>query len=241
MEQYDLISERFVQLKMTAAYPAADTFTVLREVGRVPGAAALDVACGFGFNTRLLAGLGAFPVVGVDISPEMVRLAREHEAHQPLGLTYQVADAAVMPVFGAFDLVTAVYLFNYASGRDVLQAMFERIRANLKPGGRLIALVPNPSPFPEGNWDVYGFRVDERIARPDASLLKGAFLSDPAAPLEFYEWQLGDLVEMAEKSGFTDARTRPVAPPPATPARTTEFWQGYIDSPVSSVLTCTAA
>ncbi|MGF1427027.1 class I SAM-dependent methyltransferase [Kitasatospora sp. LaBMicrA B282] len=240
MEQYDLISERFVQLKLTAAYPAADTFTLLREVGRVPGAAALDVACGFGFNTRLLAGLGAYPVVGVDISPEMVRLAREHEEHQPLGLSYRVADAANLPVIGAFDLATAVYLFNYAATGDALRAMFARIHANLKPGGRLVALVPNPSPYPHGNWDPYGFHVHERIAGGDVPLLKGEFLSDPAAPLEFYEWQLADLAAAAADCGFTSVRTRPVTPPPPTATRDAAFWQGYVDNPVSSMLTCTA-
>ncbi|MFD7872865.1 hypothetical protein ACFV5G_01825 [Streptomyces sp. NPDC059766] len=61
------------------------------------------------------------------------------------------------------------------------------------------------------------------------------------APLEFYEWQSADLGEAAEKSGFSHVRIRPVTPPPATPARDADFWQGYIDSPVSSMLTCTAA
>ena len=46
----------------------------------------MDVACGFGFYTRLLKQRGAAQVIGVDISPEMVRLAHQQEQADPLGI-----------------------------------------------------------------------------------------------------------------------------------------------------------
>lgn len=42
----------------------------------------------------------------------------EQEQAEPLGATCQVCDATTLPVLGTFDLVTAIYLLNYASSTD---------------------------------------------------------------------------------------------------------------------------
>jgi ubiquinone/menaquinone biosynthesis C-methylase UbiE len=44
----------------------------------------MDLACGFGFYTRLFKQHGATQVIGVDISPEMIRLALQQEQEEPL-------------------------------------------------------------------------------------------------------------------------------------------------------------
>src|ERR671916_3059740 len=56
----------------------------------VDGFAGLDLGCGEGHNTRLLAERGA-RMTGIDISPALVRHAREAEQAHPLGITYEVA------------------------------------------------------------------------------------------------------------------------------------------------------
>jgi 2-polyprenyl-3-methyl-5-hydroxy-6-metoxy-1,4-benzoquinol methylase len=53
----------------------------------------LDVACGHGRASRGLARLGA-AVVGVDISAELIALARARETAQSLGIRYHAADVA---------------------------------------------------------------------------------------------------------------------------------------------------
>src|SRR5438105_1699682 len=63
----------------------------------------LDMACGEGRISRLLASLG-HRVVGIDASPAMVRFAAAHPAAPPAVL----ADATAMPFEErAFDLVVA--------------------------------------------------------------------------------------------------------------------------------------
>jgi 2-polyprenyl-3-methyl-5-hydroxy-6-metoxy-1,4-benzoquinol methylase len=59
----------------------------------VHGARVLDVACGDGRASRGLARRGA-DVVGVDISAELIALAREREVAEPLGNTYHTASTA---------------------------------------------------------------------------------------------------------------------------------------------------
>lgn len=66
---------------------------VLTElVGDVSGKDVLSLACGQGQDARLLASLGA-SVTGVDVSVEMLRYARRHEADDPRGISYLRGDA----------------------------------------------------------------------------------------------------------------------------------------------------
>ncbi|MEV7521100.1 class I SAM-dependent methyltransferase [Streptomyces sp. NPDC091371] len=257
--QYDTIGERFAESKTTAAFSAADTHTLLGaldELGGVRGLDTLDLACGYGYNTRLLARGGARRTVGVDISAEMIRLAREHQTHEHgtdehgtdghgtagdrPDIEYLVADAAGLPDLGPFDLATAVYLFNYAPDRTSLHAMFRSVRANLRAGGKLLAIVPNAGAFPRVDWSPYGVRILDRLPEGDAPLLKAHFLTEPPVPFEFREWAHADLAEAAVEAGFTTIGWQPTRTPPADPVRDEAYWTAYRAWPVSSLMTCTA-
>ncbi|MFI6144119.1 class I SAM-dependent methyltransferase [Streptomyces sp. NPDC051109] len=310
--QYDTIGERFVESKATAAFSAADTHTLLGALdalGGVRGLDTLDLACGYGYNTRLLARGGARRAVGVDISEEMIRLARAHGviggggvgaleravgAVRPAGapasgadgrtgtaaagaaaagagavdaapigfgvaeaesmgfgvaeagsievgsIEYVVADAAKLPQMGPFDLATAVYLFNYATDRSALHAMFRSIRANLRDGGRLLAIVPNAGAYPNVDWSPYGVRIVDRVHEGDAPLLKAQFLTQPPADFEFREWAHADFAEAAVEAGFSTVGWQPNRTPPADGARDEAYWTAYRAWPISSLMTCTA-
>ncbi|PRY39439.1 class I SAM-dependent methyltransferase [Umezawaea tangerina] len=237
-EQYDAIGARFEESKSTAAFSAADTFTLCGALGDLTGLSALDLACGYGYNTRLLAESGARPVVGVDVSVEMVRLAQKYEARAPLGIEYVIADATDLPPLGRFDLATAVYLFNYASSRAALHSMFLNIRATLTDGGRLLAIVPNPTPFPEGNYEEFGLRLLDRVPGEEVPLIRQEFTTDPPTPLEDYEWQLADYELAAVQAGFGTVSWSPVRTPPPDGDRDESFWLRYREHPVSSLMTC---
>jgi SAM-dependent methyltransferase len=237
-EQYDSIGARFEESKSTAAFSAADTFTLRGALGEVTGLAALDLACGYGYNTRLLAGRGARPVVGVDVSVEMIRLAEKNEARSPMGIDYVVADVADLPSLRRFDLATAIYLFNYAPTRAALDSMFRGIRANLAGHGRLLAIVANPTPFPEANYAEFGLRILERVPGGEVPLIRQEFTTDPPTPLEDYEWQLADYEGAAKRAGFGTVQWSPIRTPPPDRERDEAFWRRYRRHPVSSLMTC---
>jgi toxoflavin synthase len=239
VEQYDVIGARFEESKSTAAFSAADTFTLRAALGEVTGLSAIDLACGYGYNTRLLSDRGARPVVGVDVSAEMIRLAEKYEAGSPRGIHYVVADVADLPPLGRFDLATAVYLFNYAPTRVALHSMFLGIRANLADHGRLLAIVPNPTPFPEANYEEFGLRILERVPGDEVPLIRQEFTTEPPTPLEDYEWQLADYELAATRAGFGAVRWSPVHTPPPDGDRHEDFWRRYREHPVSSLMTCT--
>ena len=77
--QYDHIGSKYDEYARTATLKQARAYTFFRMVGALDGQSVLDLACGFGFYTRLLKQRGAAQVIGVDISPEMIRLAHQQE------------------------------------------------------------------------------------------------------------------------------------------------------------------
>jgi ubiquinone/menaquinone biosynthesis C-methylase UbiE len=77
-------------------------------VGDLTGRIVLDACCGEGYNTRLLARRGA-RVTGVDLSAEMIELARAEEEREPLGIRYEVASTSDLLLFAdeTFDAVVS--------------------------------------------------------------------------------------------------------------------------------------
>ncbi len=98
----------------------------------IQGLRGLDLGCGEGSNTRILAELGA-KMVGIDISEVFIRYAQEKEASKPLGIEYQVANAVELPLGNeTFDFATAfMSLMDIPNNEKAIDQVF-RI---LKPGG----------------------------------------------------------------------------------------------------------
>jgi SAM-dependent methyltransferase len=93
----------------------------------------LDLACGQGVLARELARSGR-KVVGVDISAELIRLAREEEVREPLGIRYLVDDATTLAQLAdaSFDGVAC----NLAlTDIDDLDSTFRRLCRVLRPHG----------------------------------------------------------------------------------------------------------
>src|SRR5210317_1307221 len=108
--QYDAIAEDYQATKESPLRRYIEAWSLFRMLGDVSGLSVLDLACGEGFYTRRIREAGATSVKGVDISPQMIRLAEMMEAEQPLGVDYLCADVATMEVQGTFDLVSGAYL-----------------------------------------------------------------------------------------------------------------------------------
>ena len=97
--------------------------------------AALDVGCGTGAFSRLLAKRSN-QVVALDLSPRMVEIARARSKHES-NIEFQVADVTkwVLPV-GAFDCVASIATLHHLPGEEMLLKM----RGALRVGGTLVIL-----------------------------------------------------------------------------------------------------
>jgi SAM-dependent methyltransferase len=187
--QYDRIGSKYDEYARTATGKRAERYTFFRMVGGLEGKRVLDLACGFGFYTRLLKQRGAAHVLGVDISPEMIRLARQQEQAEPLGITYQVGDAVTLPLLGSFDLVTAVHLLTYATSKDQLVGMCRSVYANLVAGGRFVAYTNNPAfTLTKPNYTKYGITVLRLEPEEDRYACEAEFVTAPPFRVRWYQW-----------------------------------------------------
>ncbi len=109
------------------------------ECGRTPlaGKTALDVGCGAGLLAEPLARLGA-KVTGIDASPEVIEVAREHAARMDLPIDYDAVP--VERIDGQFDLVTALEVIEHVAEPA---AFLRSLAKRLAPGGLLILSTPN--------------------------------------------------------------------------------------------------
>jgi 2-polyprenyl-6-hydroxyphenyl methylase/3-demethylubiquinone-9 3-methyltransferase len=109
------------------------------ECSRTPleGKTALDVGCGAGLLCEPLARLGA-RVTGIDASPEVIAVAREHAAAAGLAIDYRAGD--VQALDGQFDLVTSLEVIEHVADPG---AFLKALASRLAPGGLLILSTPN--------------------------------------------------------------------------------------------------
>lgn len=172
----------------------------------VAGLRVLDLGCGEGYVSRMLRQAGAGSVLGLDVSPRMVDLARQAETAQPLGIRYEVADATRFEAAaGSVDLVVAVFLFNYLSV-DAMRQTMARVRQALAPGGRFIFTVPHPAfPFMRRPEPPFFFDVGSAGYFTDRdALFAGKIWKRDGTPLEvqLVHKTLGDYFQSLRAAGF---------------------------------------
>jgi len=203
--QYDHIGSKYEEYSRTATAKMAERYSVLRMVGALDGQRVLDLACGLGFYTRLVKQQGAGQVIGVDISPEMIRIASQQEKAEPLGIVYHVCDALELPPLGSFDLITAIWLLNYAGTKEEMLRMFRVAYDNLYEGGRFVAYTINPAfDFRKTDFTKYGVTFRSETLEKDRNTLLGVFVVDPSNPVTVYRWGRHHYEWAIAESGFRE-------------------------------------
>lgn len=112
----------------------------------------LDVACGSGFGSAILADAGASSVVGVDRAPAALQAAAGYRSDV---VSFERAEIEALPFQDeAFDLVVCFETIEHVA--DVSAALAE-LRRVLRSDGSLVISTPNPPP---------GHRPGEEPANP---------------------------------------------------------------------------
>ena len=167
----------------------------------------LDAGCGSGRVTQLL--LEQLPrghVVAVDSAPSMVEHARE--ALDPERATVFQASLTELVLDEPVDAAFSNAVFHWIGDHD---ALFQRLHAALRPGGRLVAQCGG-----EGNVERF-----HQAARAVASLDPYApYLADWHGPWHFAGAE--DTAARLERAGFTNVETW-LEPYPVTPADPSAF------------------
>ncbi len=102
--------------------------------GLVRGKEVLDLACGTGYWTRVLADTAAF-IAAVDLSVEMIRQARRKEYGTLV--SFVLGDLYRLPIArSAFDVVTLGFWFSHEP-RQNYSWFLSRLRDLCRPGGHV--------------------------------------------------------------------------------------------------------
>ncbi|HLR14711.1 MAG TPA: class I SAM-dependent methyltransferase [Bacillota bacterium] len=129
----------------------------------IPSGNVIDIGCGDGYGTHLLKENG-YDVLGVDLSEEMIALAREKKIHEDI--PFQQGDICSLPFQdNAFDGALIVNVIEWTE--QPLQALHE-LRRILKPGGVICIgiLGPTAGPRRHSYHRLYGEKVICNMVMP---------------------------------------------------------------------------
>ena len=110
------------------------------ELAHLAPGTLLDLGCGRGTNALALAARG-WSVLGVDVSPQAVALARREAARRRLDAVFEVGELPGWTSARRFDLITSTFALPEGAAGD---ATLRQTAALVKPGGELIV----------AEWDV---------------------------------------------------------------------------------------
>jgi SAM-dependent methyltransferase len=168
---------------------ARERAAMLQMIGRIPGQNVLELGCGAGFYTRLLLECGASWVTAVDQSPAMV-------AHLPRDRVTGIAgDAAAVQSAAPVDMVLSAGMLEFVP--DPV-AILKNAKRSIKPGGRLVLLVPPVSPVSLVYWLFHrlkGYSIRLFSAR---ELERVAAESGWRVVAQRYVWPMTLIVELSQ-------------------------------------------
>jgi len=175
---------------------------ILKMLGNVRGKHVLELGCGSGYWTRILAHKGA-KCVGVDLSREQLDIAKKEEREKPLGIKYLLRDVSNLRGInsGKFDIIFIEFVLLEIPKLNILKNIFRESYRVLKKGG--IIFISDMHPFdpivhdrfklPKGfNYFKSGEKMIAYAKQLDGTMIK--FFD--------YHWTLEDYFSSIIDAGF---------------------------------------
>ena len=179
---------------------------LMHAVGDVTGKIVLDFGCGNGRFTSRLEPLGAAKVIGVDISPSMIDLAKqvnpnshvEYHANPDNSLSFLANDSV--------DVVMANLVFMMLPSREEVAKAMKEIHRVLKPGGSFAYLITHPAFIERGAHDYrnefdgpFNYTVE---GKPYKFILRKADGTEIDEDFYDYHYMLSTYLNTTINSGF---------------------------------------
>jgi len=176
----------------------------------VKGRKAIDFGCGTGRSTRFLQSLG-FTAIGVDISADMIRKAREMD---PRGDYRLIPDGDLSPFQkGTYDLVLSAFTFDNIPTLEKKVRLFSGLGSLLSPKGRIVSMVSSPEIYTH-EWASFSTRdfPGNRLARSGDTVKIIMTDVEDRRPVEDVLWTDESYQEVYRKAGLECIQThKPLA------------------------------
>jgi SAM-dependent methyltransferase len=148
LEAYEKLAAAFSDLAPRKAENAyIEQPAMRRSVGDVRGLKIFEAGCGPGILAEYLVHEGA-KVVGFDVSPKMIELAKLRVPHNATFFVSDMAKHLPIDQNGQFDMVVASLSIDYIKNWEIPLSEFYRL---LKPKGKFIFTIQHPI----GSWNWY--------------------------------------------------------------------------------------
>ncbi|PHM48199.1 class I SAM-dependent DNA methyltransferase [Xenorhabdus miraniensis] len=200
---YDPIAHLYESFSDAAPHIEVEVRTIFNLAGEIQGKSVLDLACGYGLFSREYKKRGASKVIGIDISKNMIEIAKSKSQQYGDDIEFHLRDVSKMESFGKFDIINAAWLFCHAESLEDLEAMFRIIADQLNPSGKLIAYTFEPDyRLEKGNYENYCIKVLSEEPIKDTTLVKAEFLTTPPTPFTMHRWSREQYQEAIKKAGL---------------------------------------
>lgn len=189
----------------------------------------IDIGCGSGMGTRMLARARALHVIGIDSSTEQIDIARKQSAE---GVTYELQDMFNMNTPHA-DVITAPFVPNYATNKNDLTKLFREFSDHLNQGGKLVTVIDLTE-----NYNNMRYGAIKTLQGPlsDGTRIKidlydgNRFLC--TLPYDIFYFKPATINEALTNAGFIQIEWhRPIITQEGLQKYGEAFWDGYIDHP----------
>lgn len=198
---------------------ALNTPAFLALLPDISGRRGLDIGCGEGHNTRLLAGRGA-RMAGIDIASTFIEQARATEREHRLGIQYAIGSAQDLPfAAGQFDFATA---FMSLMDMPAPEAALREAWRVLRSGGFLQFSITHPCFFPphrrqvrNENGQPYAVEIGRYFDRINGAIDRWTFSAAPPEArrahrrfeIPRFHRTLAEWLNAVVESGFTIERS----------------------------------
>ncbi len=195
-ESYSALGAWFEYLNADCDYSTWSQYLLnkLKNAGNF--STGLDVGCGNGYFTRALNRAG-YTVAGVDVSAQMLTVAREKAAKEGIKCEFLLGDITKLKVCGKVDFCTAVNdCINYVPP-EKLQKAFSKVYSALKSGGVFLFDISSENKIKNVLSDnLFG------VVNDDISYLwfNGQFDGGVKMDLTFFVRQNGDLYKRYDET-----------------------------------------
>ncbi len=203
-------AEAYARLEYPGTYYLAyrDIPKILTEF--VNGNKALDFGCGTGRSSRFLKKLN-FDTIGIDISQEMLKLAREFDPDGDYRFTENGDFSALKD--NKFDVVLSAFTFDNIPTMEHKVNLFSKIGALLNKNGKIVSIVSSPQIYLH-EWESFStkdYPENKNAKSGDIVKIINTSIND-SRPVEDIVWPHESYLDVYQQAGLeVEAIFKPLA------------------------------